>query len=98
MAALIAFYEGKRGEETTPLQDDEVWLTRYAGLWSQLQAGKISLNELVHDVLAQAEHWEQDLTALPGLTALVTEQLQVIRSKGMRAALKQYCLVDEPQL
>lgn len=98
LAALIAFYEGKRGEETTPLQDDEVWLTRYAGLWSQLQAGKISLNELVHDVLAQAEHWEQDLTALPGLTALVTEQLQVIRSKGMRAALKQYCLVDEPQL
>lgn len=91
LAALIAFYTGKRGDEMTPLQDDEVWLTRYAKLWSQQQAGEISLTELVGDVLSQTAHWEQDLTAIPGLVPLVAAQLQAIQENGMRAALNQYC-------
>ncbi|MDF7680437.1 tagaturonate reductase [Enterobacteriaceae bacterium ESL0689] len=92
LAALIAFYSGKRGEETTPLQDDEVWLTRYARLWTQQQEGHISLRDLVNDVLSQSAHWGQDLTAVPELVSQVTEQLQSIQQNGMRMALQQYCV------
>lgn len=91
LAALIAFYQGKRGDEVTPLQDDEIWLTRFAELWSKQQQGQISVAELVTDVLAQSAHWEQDLTEIAGLSELVTEQVQAILDNGMRAAMAQYC-------
>lgn len=92
LAALIAFYSGKRGEEVIPLQDDEIWLSRYARLWAQHQEGHISLLELVSDVLSQSAHWGEDLTAIPDLVSRVTEQLQSIQQNGMRAALKHYCI------
>lgn len=91
LAALIAFYQGKRGDEVTLLQDDEIWLTRFADLWSKQQQGQVSVAELVKDVLAQSAHWEQDLTTIVGLSELVTEHVQAILDNGMRAAMAQYC-------
>ncbi|PPZ20933.1 altronate oxidoreductase, partial [Escherichia coli] len=38
-----------------------------------------------------AEHWEQDLTQLPGLAAQVTRQVQTIVEHGMRSAVADYC-------
>ncbi|MEH2920538.1 tagaturonate reductase [Samsonia erythrinae] len=96
LAALIAFYRGERhGEgdavQTYPLQDDEHWLTRYSALWSGVKANTVSLSELVERVLSDAEHWEQDLTQVPGLATQVTAQLQAIVERGMRAAVEDYC-------
>ncbi|MGM3190913.1 tagaturonate reductase [Dickeya dadantii subsp. dieffenbachiae] len=91
LAALIAFYRGERNGDSYPLQDDAHWLERYEVLWGGVRAGTTSLAQVVNAVLGDAEHWEQDLTLVPGLTALVTEQLQAIVERGMRDAVAGYC-------
>ncbi|GKW13564.1 altronate oxidoreductase [Pectobacterium carotovorum subsp. carotovorum] len=96
LAALIAFYRGERSGEgdalqTYPLQDDAHWLERYSSLWAGVKESTVSLAELVDVVLRDADHWEQDLTQVPGLAAQVTEQLQTIVERGMRAAVEGYC-------
>ncbi|MGM3173083.1 tagaturonate reductase [Dickeya lacustris] len=91
LAALIAFYRGERNGEQYPLQDDAHWLERYATLWSGVAAGNTTLAQLVNTVLADAEHWEQDLTQVAGLAEQVTAQLQAIVDRGMRDALANYC-------
>ncbi|MBN3264766.1 tagaturonate reductase [Pectobacterium brasiliense] len=96
LAALIAFYRGERSGEgdalqTYPLQDDAHWLERYSTLWAGVKENTVSLAELVNVVLRDADHWEQDLTQIPGLAAQVTEQLQTIVERGMRAAVEGYC-------
>ncbi|ATY89469.1 tagaturonate reductase [Pectobacterium atrosepticum] len=96
LAALIAFYRGERSGEgdalqAYPLQDDAHWLERYSTLWAGVKENTVSLAELVNVVLRDADHWEQDLTQVPGLAAQVTEQLQTIVERGMRAAVEGYC-------
>ncbi|ACS87146.1 tagaturonate reductase [Musicola paradisiaca] len=91
LAALIAFYRGDRDGESYPLQDDAHWLERYQALWNGVKANTTTLAEVVNAVLSDAEHWEQDLTNVPGLAAQVTEQLQAIVERGMRAAVEGYC-------
>ncbi|MGB3254240.1 MAG: altronate oxidoreductase, partial [Buttiauxella gaviniae] len=41
--------------------------------------------------LCDSDHWGQDLTQVPGLVAKVSEDLQVILTQGMRAAVARYC-------
>lgn len=89
LAALLVFYRGERNGEPFPLQDDGHWLTRFATLWPQLSRGEINPQQLVERVLADSAHWQQDLTQQPGLVAAVTEQLQLIVDRGIRAALEQ---------
>jgi tagaturonate reductase len=91
LSALIAFYRGTRDGESYPLQDDEKWITRYKSLWSGVNSGEVALSTLVADVLGDTEHWEQDLTKVPGLVKQVEQQLQAILDKGMRAAVSAYC-------
>jgi len=91
LAALIAFYRGKRADETYPLQDDEKWITRFKSLWSGVDNGEVALSTLVNDVLGDTEHWGQDLLLVPGLAKQVEQQLQAIVDQGMRAAVSAYC-------
>lgn len=86
LAALIAFYRGKRNGESYALQDDEIWLDRFSQWWSE--AGD-NLPLLVEQVLKQSSHWGSDLSQQPGLTKIVSEHLQAIVTHGMRAALAQ---------
>ena len=87
LAALLAFYRGKRDGQGYALQDDQRWLTFYTAAWQQHADGELSIYELVHQVLADQQHWQQDLSALPGLVACVSDQLEQIITVGMRAAL-----------
>ncbi|MEG9476615.1 tagaturonate reductase [Mannheimia indoligenes] len=91
LAALIAFYRGERGGQAIPLQDDEYWLLNFKEWWQKVANGELTLEQLVRNVLSQQEHWEQDLTAVPGLVNTVTQQLSFILQKGMRKALQEYC-------
>lgn len=91
LAALIAFYRGERSGEAYPVQDDAYWITRFQQLWSQHGDRQLSTQQLVNAVLAAEEHWEQDLTNVPGLVAQVTSDLDNILSKGMREAVKPLC-------
>ncbi|WP_409311313.1 tagaturonate reductase [Pectobacterium sp. B1J-3] len=91
LAALITFYRGERDGKNYPLQDDAHWLERYSSLWSGVKDNTVSLAELVNTVLSDSEHWEQDLTQVPGLAAQVTQQVQTIVERGMRSAVEGYC-------
>ncbi|MDI7690798.1 tagaturonate reductase [Cronobacter malonaticus] len=91
LAALIAFYRGERNGEGYPLQDDAHWLARFEQLWTKLGDNNITVRELVDAVLADGEHWEQDLTAVPGLAEQVTRDLDVILNQGMRHAVAPLC-------
>lgn len=88
-AALIAFYRGESEEKSWPLQDDTQWLQCFAEGWTALKADEISPEQLVRNVLSNAQHWGEDLTLQPGLTAAVTQHLQNIIVHGMREALSQ---------
>lgn len=86
-AALLAYYRGKRGEETFALQDDEAWLTAFATLWQQVDRGTLAPQQLVEAVLSASDHWGEDLNSVAGLTATLTEHLQRIVGDGVRQAL-----------
>ncbi|XNM56376.1 hypothetical protein ACLK1Z_08920 [Escherichia coli] len=77
-------YRGERNGETYPVQDDAHWLERYQQLWSQYRDRVIGTQELVAIVLAEKDHWEQDLTQVPGLVEQVANDLDAILEKGMR--------------
>lgn len=91
LAALIAFYRGERNGETYPVQDDAHWLESYQQLWLKHRDQQITTSELVTTVLSVSEHWEQDLTQVPGLVEQVTTDLEAILSQGMREAVKPLC-------
>ncbi|WP_413736309.1 tagaturonate reductase [Sodalis sp. RH21] len=90
LAALLAFYRGKRDGGGYPLQDDEHALAQFAALWRQVDAREIPLEWLVRDILADTGLWERDLSLLPGLADRVTAQLQGILTDGVRAVLAEY--------
>lgn len=87
LAALLAFYRGERHGEIIPLKDDEKWLTFFSLYWGKVQTGELSYLEFVSAVLSDTDHWEQDLTNVPGLVEQVSESLQQIVEKGTREAL-----------
>ena len=87
LAALLAFYQGKRNDETYALQDDAHWLEHFATLWPAVDAGKIQLADLVKQTLCLENHWGEDLTRVKGLVEAVSAHLTRIRTQGMRAAL-----------
>lgn len=86
-AALIAFYRGQRDEVAYDLQDDQKWLQLFQELWPEVDAGRCEIAQLVNKVLADVDHWEQDLTQVEGLPQLVCQLLESITQQGMRAAL-----------
>ncbi len=88
MAALIAFYKGKRGEETIPLQDDQEILDFLQKEWTAYNGNEVTLFEFVFDVLAMKDVWVKDLNHVPGLTKAVTRHLINIEKNGMKTALK----------
>jgi len=91
LAALIAFYRAERNGESYPVQDDAHWIERYQQLWTLHRDKQISTASLVESVLAVKEHWEQDLTQVPGLVQQVTKDLDAILTQGMREAVKPLC-------
>ena len=91
LAALIAFYRAERNGESYPVQDDAHWIERYKTLWAQHSEHQISTQSLVEAVLGDSDHWEQDLTQVPGLVDAVTQDLQRILDCGMREAVRPLC-------
>ena len=98
LAAYIAFYSNdvqaltdqglvcrrSKGNEYTV--SDDRWVLEF--YWAHRND---SIEALAHAVLANTDMWGQDLTALSGLEAAVTQCLRVIRTEGALAAF-QACL------
>lgn len=90
-AALLAFYRGKRGEQSYELQDDKPWLDTYAKLWPLVENGQLEQRELIKQVLSNSEHWGQSLVTVPQLVDTLDHYLNEIRQHGMRTALSHCC-------
>lgn len=87
LAALIAFYRGKRGNEDIALKDDEWALDFFKNAWASFDNTKESCKKIVTSFLGLTKHWEMDLNSLEGVTDFVTDCLYEIMTKPMREAL-----------
>ncbi|CAG23382.1 tagaturonate reductase [Photobacterium profundum] len=86
-AAQILFYRGIRNDQAIPLNDQENWLLFFKQSWSDVDNGKLSLNELVEKICANENHWEFNLNALPLFTEQVTGFLQEMLHEGVASVL-----------
>jgi tagaturonate reductase len=89
LAALIAFYRGKNGDQTIAVKDDEHILNLFKKLWSDYDNKKINEFKLVSAVLSEKSFWGNDLTVIPGLVENTSEYLADIVSYGMLTVLDQ---------
>lgn len=87
LAATIAFYKGKRGEETIAIKDDADLLELLQSAWSKYDGSEASVKAVVTEVLAYEKNWKQDLNQVPGLTEAVTNHLINIETLGMKEAI-----------
>jgi tagaturonate reductase len=88
LAATIAFYKGKRGEESIALNDDAGNLELLKSAWAKADGSEASIKNVVTDVLGYQKNWKQDLNAVPGLAEAVTKHLTNIEQKGMQQAIE----------
>lgn len=89
LAALIAFYKGKRGNEEIALADSAEVLNDFQALWQACRGTEEDLAQLTEGVLALERHWGQDLNQIPGLRDEAARCLVSIERLGMRQALAQ---------
>lgn len=89
LAALIRFYKGERNGEAIALNDDAFVLDMYKKLWGEYSAAKLTLEDIVKEVLANEKIWKMDLNKVPGLTEKVTKYLESIEKLGIKGALKE---------
>jgi tagaturonate reductase len=89
LAALIAFYKGKRGEELIKLQDESAVLDHFAEAWGHYSGSEAELRAIVTKTLSNTDLWDRDLTVIEGLTEAVWMALCCIEKHGMLGAVKQ---------
>lgn len=89
LAALILFYEGKRGDETIDLADDAHVLDVFTSAWNQFNGTKESMLELATKILSDESCWGENLNELPGLTELVADYLFDMKTKGIVQTLEE---------
>ncbi len=87
LAATIAFYKGKRGDESIALNDDAHVLELMQAVWSKADGSDASLKNLVREVLAYDRVWKQDLNDVEGLSEAVASHLITIEKVGMHQAV-----------
>lgn len=87
LAATIAFYRGKRGDQDIALNDDAPLLELLKGAWAKYDGTDASLAAVVKEVLAYEKNWKFDLNTVEGLAEAVTKHLTTITNQGMKAAI-----------
>jgi tagaturonate reductase len=87
LAALIAFYKGKRGDDPIALSDSKENLAFFKTRWASHGGGAESRQRLVAEILGKTELWQRDLNGLPGLGRTVEGYLRQIETQGLEAAL-----------
>ena len=84
LAAMITYYKGgKRGEDDIVPNDDAAIVQLLADLWTGGDCAAVAKGVLAADFI-----WGEDLNAVPGLTAKLTADLELIQSRGMGAAVE----------
>jgi len=84
LAGICTYYKGgKRGEDEIVPNDDQKIMDLLKELWATGSCAKVA-----EGVLAAQFIWDEDLNKIPGLTALLTKDLELVQAKGMREAVK----------
>lgn len=86
LAALIKFYEGKRGNEDIALKDSPEYLEYFKALFAK----GLKEEEIIKDVLSQQNMWQEDLNKIPHMYDEVLKYYKLINNKGMKVALKEF--------
>lgn len=88
LAATIAFYKGKRGEETIALNDDAAAMELLKNAWAKADGSEASIKQVVTEVLGYEKNWKLDLNTVEGLNEAVTKHLVAIEKHGMQKAIE----------
>lgn len=88
LAALIAFYRGKRGNDDIKLADDAWALDMFKELWASYDGSMEATRKITEHVLGLENHWEVNLAKNKEVLDYVTECLYEIEHTSMREALK----------
>ena len=84
LAGIITYYKGgKRGDTEIVPADDAAIVKLLQDLWSTGDVAKVA-----EGVLGAGFIWGEDLNAIPGLTAMLTDKLALIQAEGMRKAVE----------
>ena len=84
LAGIITYYKGGfRGDVEIVPNDDAAIVELLRNLWATGDVRKVA-----EGVLAAEFIWGEDLNVVPGLTDLLTANLEQIQNEGMRAAVK----------
>jgi tagaturonate reductase len=87
LAATIAFYKGKRGEETIALNDDAAAMELLKSAWAASDGSEEGLNGVVTKVLGYERNWKMNLNDVEGLNEAVTKHLINIEKYGIQNAI-----------
>ena len=80
----MTYYKGgKRGDVEIIPNDDPAIMNLLKDLWAEGDFRKVA-----EGVLSAEFIWGENLNEIPGLTDLVTADLELISREGMRAAVK----------
>lgn len=88
LAATIAFYKGKRGEETIALNDDAAAMELLKNAWASSDGSEAAIKEIVTKVLGYEKNWKQNLNKIEGLNEAVTRHLTNIEKYGIQKAIE----------
>ncbi|MCA9894006.1 MAG: tagaturonate reductase [Anaerolineae bacterium] len=83
-AAFIRLYKGEWQGEAIALNDDASILAWFKEQW---QSGSVA--DVVTAVLKNESLWQQDLTAIPGLHAMLTDYLTRMDDSGLQPIIEQ---------
>ena len=84
-ACLIRFYRGEWNNKVLPVKDDEAVINEIKRIWENH-----SYQEISHAVLSNEKFWDADLTEVPELQDKVALALELIESKGIEEAYKNF--------
>ena len=84
LAGIITYYKGgKRGDTEIVPADDAARVKLLQDLWATGDVAKVA-----EGVLGAGFSWGEDLNAIPGLAAMLTDKLALIQAEGMRKAVE----------
>jgi tagaturonate reductase len=89
LAATIAFYKGKRGEENIVLNDDPALVELLTNAWQANDGSESGIKDVVTKVLGYEKNWKRNLNEVEGLNEAVTAHLINIEKSGMAKAIEQ---------
>ena len=97
LAALIVFYRGTtiengalighRNGQPYRVMDNLPILEAMAAFWADCDGSSAGVAELANAVLRQGDWWGKDLRTIPGLSAAIARDIELILARGVRAAM-----------